>query len=45
MAAGHSEQHSIRVDKANLLAIAHKGYGLALHKRDANLVGEQAHHG
>ena len=41
---GHGEQNAIGIDEADLLAHARKGHRLALHQRDANLVGKHAHH-
>jgi hypothetical protein len=42
--ARHGEQNAVRVHKADLLALAREGHRLPLHHRDANLVGQHAHH-
>ena len=42
---GHGEEHAVFIDKADLLALADEGHGLALDDGDADLVGEQAHDG
>ena len=41
---GMIQQHAVGIHQADLLAVAHKSYRLALHDRDANLIGQQAHH-
>ena len=40
----HVEQHAIGVDESDLLAVPRKRNWLPLHDRDANLVGQHAHH-
>ncbi len=40
----HAEQHSVRVNQSNLLAVPGKRHRLPLHNRQANLVGQHAHY-
>ena len=39
------QQNAIGVDEANLRTLTKKGDRLALHHRDANLIGQQPHYG